>query len=152
MNCCIVLHPSEKPAFLLKSSSSDMAMPMAGCYDHYAASSPIFHSHLSFLFCRADFSWFNYSSMNAAQPCHGFPLAGGTAWQDSCLQLIIVQRAPPKCPFLSPPLCSLPLPSQLTSPRLPVMGSFKTFQEAVASFRQQSCVLKYELGACVSAG
>lgn len=128
-------------------------MPIAGCCDHCAANNPIFHCHLPFLFRRADFSWFIYSSINAAQPCHLFPLAGGTAWQNSCLQLCNKHLQNVHSHESQwPPLCSLPLSSQLTSPRLPVMGSLKTFQEAVASFRQQSCVLKYELVACVSAG
>jgi len=60
-----------------------------------AASSLILHHYLPFLFClscrtvacgwcRVGFSVFIYSSINTAQACHGFPLAGGTAWQDSC--------------------------------------------------------------------
>lgn len=57
-------------------------------------------AHLACGWCRAGFFGFIYSSINTAQPCHGFHLAGGTGWQDSCLQHITVQQPPPKCPFL----------------------------------------------------
>lgn len=112
LSYCIILCPSWKPAFLMKvliawHGHTDGMTLWSLSLQVAFFSSPLTFAVLSTLIVgggRADFSGFIYSSITTVQPCHGFPLAGGTAWQDSCLQHIMVQQTPPQCPFLLEPV------------------------------------------------
>ena len=112
LSYCIIPHPSRKPAFPVKilivwhgHADGKMLGPRLLQVAFFFIATYLFCSaHLACGWRRAAFSVFIYSSINTAQPCHAFPLAGGTAWQDSCLQHITVQQAPPKCRFLSEPV------------------------------------------------
>lgn len=144
-----------------KPLASDMAMLMATCHYQdcckslfqlcFIITSHLSHSvHLSGLVVGA----FVFISL-LILPCHGSHLAWDAALQDSCLQHITAPQPAPKHQFTLQLVTSSLARSCATNFKTPkslVTGSLKTLWDAAAPFMQQSCVLKYELVLCVSAG
>lgn len=130
-----------------------LQVPFSALFYHHL--SPFHTVHLAGLVVGAGSSVCIYPSINSAMPCHGSHLAWDTALQDSCLQHITVPQPAPRHQFTLQLVTFSLAPSCTTdfkTPKSPVTGSLKTLWDAVAPFTQRSCVLKYELVPCISAG